>query len=93
MKIIERYGTTLRIYDNGGKTLDRYTILPPRWAKQYNNGRYWEALGCDSKPFHSVGMYIEAIPGAHLGKRIHWGALPEEVKRFCRGSYPELVEA
>lgn len=27
MGALDRYGTTLRVYDNGGKTLDRYTIL------------------------------------------------------------------
>lgn len=26
------YGCALRVYDNGGRTMDRYTAIPPRWA-------------------------------------------------------------
>ncbi len=35
--IKERYGTVLRIWEHP-KSRDRYTILPPRWAKFSREG-------------------------------------------------------
>lgn len=36
----------LRCFDNNGKTFDRYTIVPPRWAKDefYNERLYGHSL-------------------------------------------------
>lgn len=91
-----RYGTELRVYDNGGKTFDRYTILPPRYAKGYKerNG-LWEAIGSSECPFHpqGFGMHIAAAAGYHLGKRIHWDTLPASVKQFAKQSFPEYCPA
>ena len=73
MKACEkRYGTVLRCYDNGGKTLDRYTIVPPRWAKEYrerstyrNAGgeligtgdpRCFSAIAASADPFYALGF-------------------------------------
>lgn len=88
-----RYGTVLRLYDNGGKTTDRYTIIPPRWASEYQERTpgVWEALGASDTPFapQGFGMVVTAVPGKHLGKRINWNALPDQVKRFARQCYPE----
>lgn len=85
------YGCTVRIYDNGGKSLDRYTLIPPRWAKEYQErGGYWDALAASENPFHGVGMHVSAAVGSHLGKRIHWDALPADVQKFARQSFPEF---
>jgi len=92
MKISERYGTVLRLYDNGGKSFDRYTIIPPRWAKQYRErSRLFEAIGASKYPYspQGFGMHVSAMPGAHLGKRIKWQDLPEDVQRFASQSFPE----
>lgn len=92
-KIEARYGTVLRIYDNGGKTADRYTIIPPRWAVEYReSAAFWEAIGSSETPFHpqGFGMHISAAPGAHLGKRIRWEDLPRDVKTFARQSFGEF---
>lgn len=93
---LERYGCDLRIYDNGGKTLDRYTAIPPRWASQYrerSNRLLFDAIGSSERPFHpqGFGMHVTAMPGPHLGKRIHWDDLPEDVQRFARQSFPEYA--
>lgn len=92
MKITDRYGTTLRIYDNGGKTFDRYTILPPRWDK-LNKVRpgLFVAIGASKYPFHpqGFGQHVTAAPGAHLGKRLKWSDLPRDVQRFAVNSFPE----
>lgn len=95
MRIIDRYGTVLRCYDNGGKTADRYTIIPPRWAGAYyrEHGRYFVALGAGDDPFHpqGIGMHVSATPGPHLGRRVPWAALPEKVRRFARQAFPEFA--
>lgn len=92
---IERYGTALRIYDNGGRTLDRYTILPPRWATayRYNGPENWGAPWgwaciCSSASGHFSG-HETATPGRHLGRRIHWQDLPADVQAFARDAFPE----
>ena len=47
MKITDRYGTVLRCYDNGVRSFDRYTILPPRWAGEHlARYRVGEAARC-----------------------------------------------
>lgn len=92
------YGTVLRIYDNGGKTADRYTIVPPRWAgaSHYDRRRaLWEALASGSTPFHpqGFGQHTEAMPGPHLGRRIKWADLPADVQKFARQTFSEFAPA
>lgn len=97
------YGAPLRIWDNGGKTADRYTLLPPRSRRAWKEWRHddgrWEGLGSSEQPFHpqGFGQHISATPGPHLGKRIHWNELPAEVQRFARlsflGEYCPKVQA
>jgi hypothetical protein len=90
-------GTILRLYDNGGKSFDRYTILPPRWAKgsayRRNHGGAWAAIGASANPFHpqGFGQHCDVMPGPHLGKRIAWGDLPADVQRFARQEWPEFA--
>jgi hypothetical protein len=95
MTILERYGTVLRCYDNGGKTWDRYTIVPPRWAKderEHAPGTFM-AIAASEHPFHpqGFGQHTAAMPGAHLGKRVCWSGLPPDVQQFARQSFPEYA--
>lgn len=92
---MERYGTVLRCYDNGGATFDRYTILPPRWARDeyaYPNGQ-WNAIGASEHPFHpqGFGQHCTASVGRHLGKRVAWSSLPRDVQRFARQAFPDYA--
>ena len=92
MTILARYGTFLRCYDNGGRTFDRYTILPPRWAAQYRErGGLFQGLGASEYPFtpQGFGQHITAVPGPHLGRRVRLDALPEQVRRFAAEEWPE----
>lgn len=97
MKITDRYGTSLRLYDNGGRTCDRYTVIPPRWAAAYRERGplLWQAIGASAEPFapQGFGMHVTAVPGPHLGRRIHWRELPADVQRFARQSFPEFCPA
>lgn len=72
----------LRIYDNGGKTFDRYTVVfldrPERTPGLF------EALAASIYPFHpqGFGQHVTAAPGRHLGRRVRFESLPEDVRRF-----------
>lgn len=92
---ISRYGTVLRVYDDGGKTIDRYTIIPPRWAAEYRERepRTWSAIGASARPFgpQGFGMYVTAVPGPHLGRRIRWDELPTDVQAFAAEAFPKYV--
>jgi hypothetical protein len=98
---LKRYGTALRIFDNGGKTADRFTILPPRWAGRdyhYSNAvssPRWVALCANAEPFHpqGFGQHSGADAGPHLGRRIGWADLPPDVQRFARQSLPDFCPA
>lgn len=62
----------LEIYDNGGKTLDRYTIIDLRTGKHdiFNaNKLTYEAISA-SATGAGVYMHTHVIRGKHLGKKI-----------------------
>ena len=72
----------VRIYDNGGKTADRYTavfLAMPEAA----TGTF-HAVGMNESPFHpqGIGMSCTAMPGRHLGRRIALGELPADCQRL-----------
>lgn len=92
----KRYGSALRIYDNGGRTLDRYTILPPRDAGadyRENSPGTWSAICASAHPFHpqGFGQHCRAAPGSHLGRRIRWDDLPEDVQAFAAQAFPAFA--
>jgi hypothetical protein len=94
-KTLQRYGTVLRCYDNAGKTFDRYTVVPPRWAYGYRDlaSAYFLSIGASEKPFdpQGFGQHVMACPGSHLGRRVHWEALPADVQTFARQVFPEYA--
>lgn len=94
MTTLERYGTVLRCYDNGGKTFDRYTVVPPRWAKEERerDGTF-VCIGASEHPFHpqGFGQHSSAMAGPHLGKRVTWADLPPDVQQFARQSFPDYA--
>lgn len=67
-----------KIYDNGGETFDRFTIL----VEALSNGNY-EALGLSSDPDWTLGFsqFGEAVDGEHLGREIVFDQLPANVQR------------
>ncbi len=73
----------LRIYDNGGKTIDRYTVL----YMDCPEGRgLYGGRGMSAHPSHpqGVGMYCTAMPGRHLGRRITFDQLPPDCQKVVQ---------
>lgn len=68
----------VRIYDNGGKTFDRYTAVYMNEPERKPNT--FSARGMSKNPFHpqGFGCSCTATPGRHLGKRIKLSELPKD---------------
>ena len=77
------------IYDNGGETLDRYTVY---FTMQDYNG-FYECLAMNEQPFHGIGMHGTGQLGSHNGKRIQFSELPVDCKKAVNQelNYPQLI--
>ena len=78
----------LACYDNGGKTLDRYTILFDTFWKGCD-GYQIDAYGASENPYNPMGFGMSVTVPAYvdrkkLGKKLKWSELPEPVKRAVR---------
>lgn len=74
----------LRIYDNGGKTADRYTVyydVPETKGGTVKN--WYTCIGMDDKPFHpqGIGMHASGMLGRHNGKTITIDQLPFDCQK------------
>lgn len=71
---------TKRLYDNGGKTIDRYTLVH---MDQPEGGGLYACFGFSEDPFHPLGFgqHGAAMPGRHLGKRITPDELPPQARK------------
>ena len=73
-----------RIFDAGEQHLDRYTVA----FKGYRSKRYgmvYPYLACSVSPYHGFGQRGESewfFTGKHLGKRVSFESLNDDVKRF-----------
>lgn len=77
---------TCRVYDNGGATVDRYTVaFKGSYVPHY--GMVYPYLACNDAPFHPQGFgqhgeNREFLDGAYLGKRVAFDTLPSDVQKF-----------
>jgi hypothetical protein len=70
----------IAIYDNGGKTLDRYTIVTNYEVGPKHNGRFtYDALSSSENGL-GVFMWVQCIRGSHLGKKIQLTDLSKELQ-------------
>ena len=75
----------LAVYDNGGKSFDRYTALygAPLWEPSY--GRKVPARFMSEHPSHPQGFGIfgevESHTRASLGRKVTFASLPPDVRR------------
>jgi len=67
-----------KIYDNGGKTFDRYSVL----FEPFHFGKSCDCLGLSDDPDSPQGFsqFGDAYDGDHLGKEITFEQLPENVQ-------------
>lgn len=77
---------TCRIYDAGENFADRYTVAF-RGYRVDNWGMIYHYLSSGDQPFspHGFGQHGESrqfLSGKHLGKRVEFDSLPEDVKKF-----------
>jgi hypothetical protein len=72
----------LSVWDNGGETADRYTVLYSGRGtlRTDSKGNKWRACrSMSERPCHpqGFGQWGEGMPGRHLGKRIRLEDLPD----------------
>ena len=74
---------SLKVYDNGGKTFDRYTVLRTDWREK--NGCCM-SFGMSEHPFHpqGFGQHGAAQDGPHLGSEISWDDLSSECQEAAK---------
>jgi hypothetical protein len=77
-------GDVVAVYDSGGKTADRYTILLREW-----HDRRQQLIGClglSDNPTHPQGFsqFSGAMRGPHLGKKLRWDQLPPTIQNHVQ---------
>jgi len=90
--------TYVRCYDNGGSTADRYTIVFSGNFKGRNRRCYY--IGCSSTPFHPQSIcqhgdsadVIDKPKYSHLGKKVKFETLCDDVKKVIMSDYNEFWE-
>jgi len=73
---------SIRIYDAGGKSFDRFTVI--FMDQPERNGETFAALGMSKNPFspQGFGQHCTAMPGRHLGRRIDFEDLPPDCQKL-----------
>jgi len=68
------------IYDNGGETLDRYTIY---YGEKNKTNNLYECIALSENPNSPLGFYQHTMgePGRHNGKKIKLTDLPLECQK------------
>ena len=69
----------LTIYDNGGKSFDRITIIFNDQKRKTKDGILYEAIG-SSETGSGFYQHTEAMKGRHLGKKIQFKDLSIELQ-------------
>lgn len=71
----------IAVYDNGGKSLDRYTIVSnDRVAKHPFTKKYTYSALSASETGGGVFMWVQCERGKHLGKKINLSELDNDLQ-------------
>ena len=70
----------LAIYDNGGETFDRITIVFLNEKRKDREGNYLYNAIASSETGSGFFLHTEAMRGKHLGKKITFDKLTPELK-------------
>lgn len=73
-------GKLPRVWDNNGRTIDRYTVIPPHYERQRVDPSLFDCLGM-SEGGTAYSEHSSAQPGRHLGKRVPWEQLSLPTRR------------
>lgn len=68
----------MRIYDNGGRTFDRYTII---LSDGHCFGMSKNALWPDGFNQYAGRLGVDIIEGRHLGRQVAYTKLPTDLKK------------
>lgn len=87
----------IRCYDNGGETLDRYTVCFTGHYTHKTGGQFWDVC-MNASPFHpqGIGMHgenpeqIDRPSYRHLGKKIAFDQLPVDCQKLVLSDYVYL---
>lgn len=87
----------IRCYDNGGETIDRYTVVYTGNYRRKTSGQYF-CVGMSAWPFHpqGFGQYgesrtpIDRPRSRHLGRHIEFEELPVDCQKLVQQDYVEL---
>ena len=82
----------IRCYDNGGESIDRYTVV---FTGNYAGRNGCDYLAMDDQPTSPQGFgqhmnsreIIDRPQSAHLGRRIPFSALPDACRRLVLSDY------
>ena len=101
----DKDGTPFHVvcFDNGGETLDRYTVLFTGHYTHLTGGVSW-GLNMNAAPFHpqGIGMHFEMFVEydtevnyveedfGHWGDIVPFSSLPEDCKRAVMQDYKEI---
>lgn len=81
----------IELYDNGGESADRYTLLLLDHSERGENS--FMCFGFDADPTHpqGIGMHGSAQRGEHLGKLIQVADLPEPALGYIQNYIAALI--
>lgn len=68
----------IAVYDNGGKSIDRYTVVLNERIGKDKYGAF--ALSHNPDSPQGFSQHIEVVMGSHLGKKIKFLSLPKNVQ-------------
>ena len=87
--IIDEGKMNFDVYDNGGKTADRWTVVSSDDLKNKQPNGMVDMLGLSSNPNspQGVSMFSQGQVGNHLGKKIKFSSLPKEVQKHITQRY------
>lgn len=84
--VMDKYLTKCMVFDNGGESIDRYTIIYPEvftnhWGEKY---RVYVGSSLYARGFFQHGEIPVMRSYCHLGKRIQLSDLHKDVQRAIR---------
>ena len=81
---MEKTPKIIRVYDNGGKTQDRYTVY---YGEPYERSKtLYDCLTMDKTPFYPLGFcqHLTGCLGRHNGKQITVKDLPKDCQAVLK---------